>query len=45
MWQVEIIDAGEYTIRDTDAQRWKDLMSVRIDIPVRKDDQPTDNKM
>lgn len=26
-----IIDAGEYIIRDTDAQRWADLMSIRID--------------
>lgn len=26
-----IIDAGEYTIRDTDAQRWADLMAIRID--------------
>lgn len=28
-----IIDAGEYIIRDTDAQRWADLMTVRIEIP------------
>lgn len=26
-----IIDAGEYIIRDTDAQRWADLMAIRID--------------
>ena len=25
-----IIDAGEYIIRDTDAQRWADLMAIRI---------------
>lgn len=32
-----IIDAGEYTIRDTDAQRWADLMAIRIDC---KEDKP-----
>lgn len=32
-----IIDAGEYTIRDTDAQRWKDLMAIRINC---KEDKP-----
>lgn len=25
-----IIDAGEYVVRDTDAQRWADLMEIRI---------------
>jgi hypothetical protein len=32
-----IIDAGEYIIRDTDAQRWADLMAIRIDC---KEDKP-----
>lgn len=32
-----IIDAGEYTIRDTDAQRWADLMAIRINC---KEDRP-----
>lgn len=31
-----IIDAGEYVIRDTDAQRWADLMAVRVEIPAKK---------
>lgn len=30
MTDIIIIDAGEYIIRDTDAQRWADLMAVRI---------------
>ncbi len=33
MTDIIIIDAGEYIIRDTDAQRWADLMAVRIEIP------------
>lgn len=32
-----IIDAGEYIIRDTDAQRWADLMAIRINY---KEDRP-----
>lgn len=33
-----IIDAGEYIIRDTDAQRWADLMAIRIDCKEGKDE-------
>lgn len=33
MTDIIIIDAGEYIIRDTDAQRWADLMAIRIEIP------------
>ena len=33
-----IIDAGEYIIRDTDAQRWADLMAIRIDCKEAKNE-------
>lgn len=36
MTDIIIIDAGEYIIRDTDAQRWADLMAVRVEIPAKK---------
>ena len=32
-----VIDAGEYIIRDSDAQRWADLMAIRINY---KEDKP-----
>ena len=37
-WHLEgnVIVLDEYQIRDTDAQRWADLMAVRIELPAKR---------
>ncbi len=37
-WHLEdnVIVLDDYTVRDSDAQRWADLMAVRVEIPEKK---------
>lgn len=38
-WHLEgdnVIVVDVFTVRDSDAQRWADLMAVRVEIPARK---------
>ena len=37
-WHLEgnVIVVDAFTVRDSDAQRWADLMAVRVEIPARK---------
>ena len=38
-WHLEgdnVIVVDAFTVRDSDAQRWADLMAVRVEIPAKK---------